>query len=215
MCHRAPLAARGSSTKSGPLTRVLAVAGGKGGSGKTTTALSLASALVVDCDLDAPNLHLRAGVPRDPGVDAANPIATAHESTTVPGVDVLPVGDADGDDLATTLDTLLESRLTILDCLAGASEAAVRPLRVADSCVVVATDSREGIEDAVKTVAMARADGTPVRAIGVTRAVAVPTGLADATAADNVPIPDATAPLEASETAAAYATLTGYVEPNT
>ncbi|MCD2203604.1 MinD/ParA family ATP-binding protein [Halobacterium sp. KA-6] len=202
---------------------MLAVAGGKGGSGKTTTALGLASALVerrrrplvVDCDLDAPNLHLRAGVPRDPDVDAANPTATAHESTTVPGVDVLPVGDADEDDLATTLDALPESRPTILDCPAGASEAAVRPLRAADSCVVVATDSREGIEDAVKTAAMARAVGTPVRAVGVTRAVAVPTGLADATAADAVPIPDAIAPLEAPETAAAYATLAGYVEPNT
>lgn len=182
---------------------MLAVAGGKGGSGKTTTALGLAGALVerrrrplvVDCDLDAPNLHLRAGVSRDPGVD------------------VLPVGDAAGDDLATALDALSDSRPTILDCPAGASEAAVRPLRAADACVV-ATDSREGIEDAVKTAAMARAVGTPIRAIAVTRAASVPAGLAGAMAADTVPIPAAAAPLEAPETAAAYATLAGYVEPN-
>ncbi|MUV61849.1 AAA family ATPase, partial [Halobacterium sp. CBA1126] len=87
---------------------MLAVAGGKGGSGKTTTALGLAGALVerrrrplvVECDLDAPNLHLRAGVPRDPGLDAPDPTAASHESTAVPGADVLPAGDADGDDLA-------------------------------------------------------------------------------------------------------------------
>ncbi|GAA0267157.1 MinD/ParA family ATP-binding protein [Halobacterium noricense] len=202
---------------------MLAVAGGKGGSGKTTTALGLAGALVerrrrplvVDCDLDAPNLHLRAGVPRDPGVDADSPTAAAHESSTVPGVDVLPAGDANGDDLAAALDALPDSRPIVLDCPAGASEAAARPLRAADGCVVVATDSREGIEDAVKTAAMARAVGTPVRAIGVTRVAAAPARLADATAADTVPVPAAAAPLEAPETAAAYAMLADYVEPNT
>jgi septum site-determining protein MinD len=202
---------------------VLAVAGGKGGSGKTTTALGVAGALVerrrrplvVDCDLDAPNLHLRAGVPRDPGADAADPAAAVHEAATVPGVDVLPAGDADGDDLAAALAALADSRPTVLDCPAGASEAAVRPLRAADACVVVATDTREGVEDAVKTAAMARAVGTPVRAVGVACADSVPAGLADAAAADAVPIPAADAPLEARETAAAYATLADYAEPNT
>ncbi|MCG1003429.1 MULTISPECIES: hypothetical protein [Halobacterium] len=201
---------------------MLAVAGGKGGSGKTTTALGTAGALVerrrrplvVDCDLDAPNLHLRAGVPRDPGVGAATD-ARVHESSEVPGVDVLPAGDADGDDLAAALDALPESRPTLLDCPAGASEAAVRPLRAADACVVVATDTREGVEDAVKTTAMARAVGTPVRAVAVVRATTVPAGLAGATAADTVAVPAAATPLDATETAAAYARLADYVEPNT
>lgn len=199
---------------------MLAVAGGKGGSGKTTTALGLAGALVerrrspllVDCDLDAPNLHLRAGVPRDPGLDAPDPTTAVHEAETVPGADVLPAGDADGDDLAAALDALPDSRPVVLDCPAGASEAAVRPLRAADGCVVVATASREGVEDAVKTAAMARAVGTPVLAVAVARARGVPRGLADATAADTVPIPEAETPLRDSETAAAYAALADYAE---
>jgi len=49
---------------------MLAIAGGKGGSGKTTTTLGLARAIegpsiAVDADCDLPNLHALAGVPRD------------------------------------------------------------------------------------------------------------------------------------------------------
>ncbi|MFB6269414.1 MAG: MinD/ParA family protein [Halobacterium sp.] len=202
---------------------MLAVAGGKGGSGKTTTALGVAAALVerrrrplvVDCDLDAPNLHVRAGVPRDPGVDATAPVADAHDSTVVPGVDVVPVGDADANDLAATLDSLPQDRPVLLDCPAGASEAAARPLRAADACVVVATRGRESVEDAIKTAEMARAVGTPVRALAVTQSSAVPQGLADAADAPAIPVPRATDPLSDAKAAAAYASVADCSRPNT
>lgn len=241
---------------------MLAVAGGKGGSGKTTTALGLAGAfaqrrrrpLVVDCDLDAPNLHLRAGVPRDPGLDvwktipssstascrtappsdngqaiedclrhqkskisedADDPVATAHASTVVPGVDVLPAGDATADDLAVALDALPDDRPVLLDCPAGASEAATRPLRAADSAVVVATNGAEEVEDAVKTAAMARAVGTPVRAAVVSRAQRPPSGLHEALGTPCVEaVPPANAPLADDRTAAAYATVADVIRPN-
>lgn len=57
---------------------MLAIAGGKGGCGKTTTTLGLAGALVrqrksalaVDADPEMPDLHALASVERDPGLDA-------------------------------------------------------------------------------------------------------------------------------------------------
>jgi len=202
---------------------VLAIAGGKGGSGKTTTALGVAGALaqrrrrplVVDCDLDAPNLHLRAGVDRDPGVDAPNPEAAAHEAVALPGVDVVPVGDADGADLAAALDALPADRPVLLDCPAGASEAAARPLRAADATVLVTTLGRESVEDAVKTAAMARAVGTAPCVAAVSREPAVPDGLRAALGApDAVAVPGVPAPLTADAATAAYAALADAAAPN-
>lgn len=196
---------------------MLAVAGGKGGSGKTTTALGIAAALaqrrrqplVMDCDLDAPNLHLRAGVPREPGVDESGPPrANATPTSKLPGVDVLPAGDATGTDLTRALDSLPDERSVVLDCPAGASEAATRPIRAADSCVVVATRGHESIEDALKTASMARAVGTPVEAVAVSRTKTVPDGLQSAFGVSTVvPVPEVAAPLDDDTAAAAYAAL--------
>lgn len=202
---------------------MLAIAGGKGGSGKTTTALGVAGALarrrrrplVVDCDLDAPNLHLRAGVDRDPGVDAPSPGAAAQQAAVLPGVDVLPAGDADGDDLAAALDALPTDRPVVLDCPAGASEPAARPLRAANATIVVTTRGRESVEDAVKTAAMARAVGAPPCATAVSREPAVPDGIRAAIGARNaVAVPSVAAPLGADAAAAAHAALADCTAPN-
>jgi len=209
---------------------VLAIAGGKGGSGKTTTALGVAGALaerrrrplVVDCDLDAPNLHLRAGTDRDPGVDAVAPgadtpdlAAATHKTAALPGVDVLPAGGADADDLAAVLDALPADRPVLLDCPAGASAAAARPLRAADAAVVVTTLGEESVEDAVKTAAMARAVDAPPCAAAVSREPAVPDGLEAALGApEAVAVPDVPAPLNADAAAAAHALLADSAAPN-
>jgi len=209
---------------------VLAIAGGKGGSGKTTTALGVAGALaqrrrrplVVDCDLDAPNLHLRAGVDRDPGVDALDPDAdtadleaVTHEAAALPGVDVLPAGDADTDDLTAALDALPADRPVLLDCPAGASEAAARPLRAADATVVVTTLGRESVEDAVKTAAMARAVDAAPCAAAVSREPRAPDDLRVALGVPEcVAVPAVAAPLSADAAAAAYAAVADAAAPN-
>ncbi|UPV74060.1 P-loop NTPase [Halorussus limi] len=84
---------------------MLAVAGGKGGAGKTTTTLGLAAALgrqrrtvvAVDADREMPDLHAMSGVARTPGLDAvaagwpAELVAGPADPPTA-GVDVLPAG---------------------------------------------------------------------------------------------------------------------------
>jgi septum site-determining protein MinD len=204
---------------------VLAVAGGKGGSGKTTTALGIAAALaerrrrplVVDCDVDAPNLHLRAGVPRDPGIDATGPPAeNATGAPNLPGVDVLPAGLASVEAVEAVVRELPNDRPVVLDCPAGASESATLPLRVADGAIVVTTLGRESIEDGVKTASIARAVGTDVEGVAVTGESSVPDGLRSAFGASTVvAVPEVESPLDDGRTAAAYAAIAGGVADRT
>ncbi|MFB6161566.1 MAG: CDP-4-keto-6-deoxy-D-glucose-3-dehydrase, partial [Haloferacaceae archaeon] len=110
---------------------MLAIAGGKGGAGKTTTALGLAAALdgptlVADADLDMPDLHLLAGVDRDPTLaavgDGREPTALAQPRPGTDDVSVLPAPRADEEAaVAPALDRLARCPpTTLLDCPGGA-----------------------------------------------------------------------------------------------
>jgi len=148
---------------------MLAIAGGKGGCGKTTTALGLARALarmgerplVVEADLDMPDLHHRAETDRAPGIaaaaDSGRPREVAQPSSRFPGVDVLPCLEATTDTAAALFDRLSACPgPVLLDCPAGAGPDAVAPLRTADRSVVVSTPRERSLRDAAKTAAMAR-----------------------------------------------------------
>lgn len=167
----------------------VAVCGGKGGCGKTTTALGLAGALVerrrepivVDCDRDMPNLHVYAGTRDEPGVDALADGASledvTHEATT-DGVRIVP--GVPGSDVAGALSTLAARPVrapVLLDTPAGASEDVAVPLRFADRAVVVTTPAGPCIRAAVKTAAMARALDAQVAGAVVSRAERVPPDL--------------------------------------
>jgi septum site-determining protein MinD len=161
---------------------MLAIVGGKGGCGKTTTAVGLARALaalgerplVVDADLDMPDLHHRTGVDRRPGIAAAveapAPRDVAQSSGRFPGVDVLSCGGADTATAAALFDRLAdEGGPVLLDCPAGASPAAAAPLRAADRTVLVSTPRERSLRDAAKTAAMARQLDAPPAAVVLVR----------------------------------------------
>jgi len=161
---------------------MLAIVGGKGGCGKTTTALGLARALsstgtrpvVVDADCSMPNLHTRADTERRPGIgavaDGVRPERVCHRSRAYPGLDVVPAGSATGAPDETTLRRLGHTGgPVVVDCPAGATKTVAEPLAAADSALVVSTAERASLADATKTARMARALDTPVLGAVVTR----------------------------------------------
>jgi septum site-determining protein MinD len=165
---------------------MLAIAGGKGGCGKTTTTLGLAAALdgptaVVDADTDMPNLHALAGVPRDAPSDCRGHVHPGDENVTVYPA---PTG---ADDRRGAAERDAEARLrrlrdlttdvTLLDCPAGAGPDAAAPLREADAALVVTPPCAPALRDTVKTVAMADALGTRVVGAVLVRSRVAPPGV--------------------------------------
>lgn len=212
---------------------MLAIAGGKGGAGKTTSTLGLADALpgrplVVDADRAMPDLHALAGVPREPTLAEAgrNP---AEEASVPPDLDCRVLGAPGPDDSAT--DGLLHSvgaalsasgnaadssgrPRCLVDCPSGVSPGAVAPLRVADAVVLVSPLCAPGLRATAKTAAMARALDTAVEGVVLTRTTLRPARVSDLLGCPVLgAIPEVTPPvLAARAVREAYGTVAAGLE---
>lgn len=200
---------------------MLAIAGGKGGCGKTTTAVGLARALarrnqpplVVGADSDVPDLRRLVGLPPEPSTDAlpdASLDRVVHWPADLPGVAVVPAGCPDHFGVALARAQTWPGPV-LVDCPPGCDGRSATPLRACDRALVVTTDQPQSVEDARKTGRLLRGlrampSGTAVRLTGSESAAdlsreALPPVLAR--------IPAASSPLSDSRTRAAYARLAG------
>ncbi|MEF8852412.1 MAG: P-loop NTPase [Haloarculaceae archaeon] len=153
---------------------VCTVAGGKGGVGKTTTAINIGAAMeeqgydvvVVDADLGMANLGAMLDVDPETSIhevladgDAISAALTDVQGgiTIVPGEQSLEAfADADPAKLKSVVRTLRNAYdVVVVDTGAGLSHEATVPLGLADGIVLVTTPDDVAIGDTVKTAELA------------------------------------------------------------
>lgn len=154
---------------------MIAIAGSKGGCGKSTVTLGLAEAfargedvvVAVDADRQLPNLHVKADLDREPTVAeleadrSIEQIVQVHPREPSLGIATAPKSSQtfEYDRLSEYID---DSFRTVIDCPSGAGPDVVDPMRQADGVVVVATETERGLEAAETTMEMARRLGVPI-----------------------------------------------------
>jgi len=170
---------------------VCAVAGGKGGVGRTTTALNLGVAMeqlghetvVVDADLDTGDLGTRLAV--DPPESIQSVLAgegaledalveTAGDVTVLPAESSLDAyAEADPEQLPDVLSSLRASfDLVLVDTSAGVSHQTTVAVGAADETVLVTTPADAAVTDASLTGALTDRAGGDTTGLVVTRATA-------------------------------------------
>lgn len=198
---------------------MIAIAGAKGGCGKTVTTIGLAEAfgrtgsatVAVDVDLQLPNLHATAGVDREPTLaalaDGTDVTSIARPSPRESRVGILPAPESSAKiDVEATLSRLdTDSMRVLVDCPSGGGPDVVEPLSAASAVLVVTTPTDRSLRAATKTIDIARRLEVPIIGTVVNKCDSVPEGLAPRF---DVPVvgtvPERSAPLTNETTRGAY-----------
>ncbi|WP_135667328.1 DUF7125 family protein [Halorhabdus rudnickae] len=189
---------------------MIAIAGAKGGCGKTTVTLGLAKALAdsgrptiaVDADRQLPDLHTTADVDREPTIaalDGQTDVASVAKGVPgVPGVGVI-TAQRSGEtvDQAAVLERLdYETADVLVDCPSGVGPDVVEPLAAADHAVVVTTGTERSLEAARTTIDAADRLDISIAGVVFNRCETVPDELAAELDAETLgAVPDRDSPL--------------------
>ncbi len=164
------------------MTRIICLASGKGGVGKTTLSSNLSLALndfnkrvmVIDTNLTTPNLGFHMGVPLYPKTfhDLLRGEAYPEEATYIhpTGVNIIPAGISINDLKNTDpkkmdnviLDLVGDHDIILLDGAAGLGKEGIAGIKAADELLIVTNPELPAVTDALKTVKMAEEMGTQI-----------------------------------------------------